>query len=255
MNTKISVVTVSFNQAKFLRRCIESVLVQKDERIEYIVVDPGSTDGSREIIAEYASSIDTLILDKDTGPANGLNTGFSKATGDIFYYINSDDCVMSDAFTRATSCFDNDPDLGVLYGNGVIIDQDDHCLRQISSSFPLSEYRYMCGASVILQQATFIRSDMFWKASGFNEENFSCWDGELVSDLLQLKVKFQHIDDLLGAFRIYPGSITGSGDNSVRYRQDKARIFREAYNRDPCLFDSLAKLFFRMEQSFWRVVR
>ena len=73
---KISVVTISFNQAKFLRECIDSVLNQDYHEIEYIVVDPGSTDGSKKIIDSYGDKI-IKYYEKDYGPADGLNKGFS----------------------------------------------------------------------------------------------------------------------------------------------------------------------------------
>ena len=94
---KISVVTISFNQAKYLRQCIDSVLNQNYQNIEYIIVDPGSTDGSRQIIESYGDRV-IKIFEKDAGPADGLNMGFSRATGDIFYFINSDDYVLPGAF-------------------------------------------------------------------------------------------------------------------------------------------------------------
>ena len=87
---KITIVTISFNQARFLDQAIKSVLEQDYPLVEYIVVDPGSTDGSREIIEGYRSSIDHIIFDRDEGPADGLNRGFSMAKGQIFGFRYSD---------------------------------------------------------------------------------------------------------------------------------------------------------------------
>jgi glycosyltransferase involved in cell wall biosynthesis len=87
---KISVVTVSFNQAAFLERAIRSVIDQGYKNLEYIIVDPGSTDGSREIIERYRNYFTQVILSPDDGPADGLNKGFAHATGDICAYVNSD---------------------------------------------------------------------------------------------------------------------------------------------------------------------
>ena len=88
---KISVVTISYNQACYLEQTIISVLNQDYENVEYIVVDPGSTDGSRDIIEKYRNRIQHIIYERDVGPADGLNKGFAVATGDVFYFINSDD--------------------------------------------------------------------------------------------------------------------------------------------------------------------
>ena len=92
---KVSIVTISFNQARFLRRAITSVLSQDYPDIEYIVVDPGSTDGSREIINAYGPRLASVIFDPDDGPADGLNRGFQLATGDVLAYINADDALLT----------------------------------------------------------------------------------------------------------------------------------------------------------------
>lgn len=88
---KFSIVTISFNQREFLERTINSVIGQDGVEIEYIIVDPGSTDGSRDIIERYRPYFAHVILEKDAGPADGLNKGFAVATGEIYGYLNSDD--------------------------------------------------------------------------------------------------------------------------------------------------------------------
>src|SRR6202171_6644991 len=94
---RVSIVTISFNQAPFLERAIRSVVEQDYPDIEYIVVDPGSTDGSRDIIERYRSRISQVIYEPDHGPADGLNKGFASATGDIFGSINADDAFLPGA--------------------------------------------------------------------------------------------------------------------------------------------------------------
>src|ERR1039458_1375445 len=95
--TRVSIVTISFNQAEFIERTILSVLTQDYLDIEYIVVDPGSTDGSRDIIERYRSRISKIILRPDRGAADGLNNGFAEATGEIFGFLNSDDLLRPGA--------------------------------------------------------------------------------------------------------------------------------------------------------------
>ncbi|HSN21662.1 MAG TPA: glycosyltransferase [Usitatibacter sp.] len=81
---RITMVTISFNQARYLEACIGSVLAQGYPDLEYIVVDAGSTDGSRDIVARYAGRLAAAILEPDAGPADGLNKGFARATGEVF---------------------------------------------------------------------------------------------------------------------------------------------------------------------------
>ena len=94
---RVSIVTISYNQAQFLERTILSVLDQDYPEIEYIVVDPGSTDGSREIIERYGSRISKVILRPDRGAADGLNSGFAEASGQILGFLNSDDTLLPGA--------------------------------------------------------------------------------------------------------------------------------------------------------------
>src|ERR1700761_7428026 len=112
---KVSIVTISFNQGAFLESAIRSVLEQDYGDIEYIVVDPGSTDGSREILERYRDRITKLILDPDDGPADGLNHGLAAATGEIFAYINADDMLLPGAVREAIGAFAKYPGADVIY--------------------------------------------------------------------------------------------------------------------------------------------
>ena len=95
---KFSIVTISFNQSVFIEKAILSVIGQDYPDIEYIVVDPGSTDGSRDIIEKYRTKIHKTIFEPDQGPGQGLNRGFAQASGEIYGYINADDYYEPDAF-------------------------------------------------------------------------------------------------------------------------------------------------------------
>src|SRR6266702_5290058 len=114
---KVSIVTISFNQAAFLERTILSVLNQDYSNIVYIVVDPCSTDGSRELIKRYESRIARTILDPDKGAADGLNKGFGAATGDIFGFLNSDDILYPGAVSAVVSVFIKSPATDVVSGH------------------------------------------------------------------------------------------------------------------------------------------
>src|SRR5260370_2294956 len=130
---KVSIVTISFNQASFLERAIRSVIEQDYNNIEYIVVDPGSIDGSREIISRYSKKINTIILDPDSGPADGLNKGFHRATGEIFGYLNSDDALLPGAIRQIIEWFRGTPDGDIVSRHAYIVDENDRALRRSRS--------------------------------------------------------------------------------------------------------------------------
>ncbi len=226
---KVSIVTISFNQAEFLERAIRSVVEQDYPEIEYIVVDPGSTDGSRDIIERYRSRIARVIYEPDRGPADGLNKGFACATGDIFGYINADDAYLPGAIREAMAALDKSK-ADVTYGDGYIVDENDRCIRRCVST-PFNFRRFVLGAVVILQQSTFFRANAYRDVGSFNIENRTCWDGELLFDLSARGKKFQHVPRYWSVFRIHSSSISGSGRSFQQYRRDQERIVEPAIAR------------------------
>ncbi len=220
----ISVVTISFNQARFLRECIESVLGQDYPDFEYIVVDPGSTDGSREIIDEYGDRIQTVVFEPDKGPADGLNKGFSYANGDIFYYLNADDVLVNGSLSTAARIFAADESYDIVLGRGYQIDEHGTVVRKLFQSKKWSTYRYAVGVANAIQQGTFFRASAFHATGGFNTDNRTSWDGELLVDMVAAGARVRTTTDVLGSFRIYSDSISGSGRLIEAYNRDQKRI-------------------------------
>jgi glycosyltransferase involved in cell wall biosynthesis len=238
---KITVVTISFNQSRFVEDAILSVLNQTYPDREYIVVDAGSTDGSREIIDKYSNDIDQIIFEPDSGPADGLNKGFSQATGQIFGFLNSDDYLLPGALDRVATEFTQRPSFDVLSGHAVIVDQDDKVTNRFySRRFNLRRFAY--GASTIAQQSTFFSSFAFRKAGGFNVDNRIAWDGELWVDLAQSGAKFGRIDAFLAAHRIYSESITGGARFSAAYDEYIERMFVRIIGRERTKSDAIVKV-------------
>ena len=108
---KISVVLVSFNQAAFLEEGLRSVLDQGYPNLEFIVIDGNSTDGSAEILERYRARLSDLVIEPDRGQSDGLNKGFTRATGDILTWVNSDDLLEPGALFRVAQAFTRGVDM------------------------------------------------------------------------------------------------------------------------------------------------
>jgi glycosyltransferase involved in cell wall biosynthesis len=235
---RISIVTLSFNQGRFLGDAIESILGQNYPNLDYIVVDPGSTDESRDIIARYAGRL-TALLDPDTGPADGLNHGFAAATGDIFGYINADDLLLSGALETVGRHFSARPDIDAILGNGILINADGKLRRRVKTS-PFNLKTFALSAMTFCQQGHFFRRSAFVASGGFNVENRTCWDVELLADMALAGARMVNVPEQLGAFRLYGETITGSGRLAAATAVDDARIKTKALGRSLTPFDRIA---------------
>lgn len=237
---KVSIVTISCNQVLFLEQALRSVLDQTYPNVEYIVVDPGSTDGSRAIIQRYSHRIDRVLLDPDEGPADGLNKGFRLATGDIYGFLNSDDFLLPGALARVVEAFRRRPSIDVISGHALVVDENGAVTNRLySRRFSLERFVY--GAATLAQQSTFFRASAFSRTDGFNSSNRVAWDGELWVDLALSGAVFSRINAFLSAYRLYPQSITGSARMQHALMLYQARLFRKVKGRDKTSTDDLRR--------------
>lgn len=240
---KVSIVTISYNQAQYLERALRSVIGQDYQDIEYIVVDPGSNDGSREIIERYRVKISKLIFEPDRGAADGLNRGFRMATGQVFGFLNSDDVLLPGAVSHIVKFFDTHPHVDVVSGHTVILDENDKKIRY-SYSDRLSLNGYAYGAAVLMQPSTFFRAEAFRQCGGFNVSNKTNWDGELFIDMLLHGARFALTNKFLSGYRLQSNSITSSKKCDEAIREYHRRIFHKIKGRDQNGFDALISLWY-----------
>ncbi len=235
---KVSIVTISFNQARFLERTIRSVLSQNHADVEYIVVDPGSTDGSREIIERYRDQIHKIILDPDRGAADGLNRGFTHATGEIFGFLNSDDVLLPGALTEAAGYLSAHSAIDIVSGNCLIIDENDRTLRvSHSDRFSLRGVAYW--ASALMQPSTFFRREIFERCGGFNVENKISWDAELWADFGLAGARFARIQRTWSGYRMHQDSITGSTATGDAIKTQGKKLSQKIMGRPESTLDRL----------------
>jgi glycosyltransferase involved in cell wall biosynthesis len=242
---RVSIVTISFNQASFLERTIQSVLNQDYSNIEYIVVDPGSRDGSRELIRRYESRIAKTILDPDKGPADGLNKGFAAATGEIFGFLNSDDVFYPGTVSAAVRFLSSHPKIDVVSGNAKVIGPDDHVLRLVYSDRMFLK-GYIYGGVILIQPSTFFRRSAYQQTKGFNLGNRATWDGELFFDMARAGCRFGRSQDIWSGFRLHTDSITVSKElEEARIKVQRDR-FQRVIGRLPNRWDKCLEQLFRL---------
>ncbi len=227
----ITIVTISYNQAGFLERAIQSVLDQDYPRLEYIIMDGGSTDGSVDIIRKYEHRLACWQSGKDGGAAAALNGGFRRGTGEIHGYLNSDDRLTPGTLALVADHFAQNPASDIAYGDIRYIDAEDHPTTypgnhvQVFKTVRFNAAQFAYGAMVVPQQGSFCRRRVFECVGGFVEANTTCWDGEFFVDAVIAGFRFTHIPRIVGEFRMHPGSLSTSGRFRDRLlRQDSPRI-------------------------------
>lgn len=166
----VSIVTPSFNQARFLEATIQSALSQDYPRIEYIIVDGGSTDGSADIIKKYSDKLAWWVSEKDRGQTDAINKGFARASGQIFAWINSDDTYEPRAVGQAVLFLKDHPEVGMVYADCNYINEQG----RVIGKFPAAQTdlpRLRRGYVHIPQQTMFFRAEL-WKQVGPLDPSF-----------------------------------------------------------------------------------
>lgn len=169
----ISVVTPSFNQGRFIGETIGSVLAQEYPKIEHIIVDGCSTDGTIEILRSFADQI-SWISEPDRGQADAVNKGFSMARGEILGWLNSDDTYNHGALRMVAERFASDHEAVMLYGDAYFIDEAGCRVREYPTErFRLGRLLHTC---YICQPTVFMRAEIFREIGPLDISLQTCMD-------------------------------------------------------------------------------
>jgi glycosyltransferase involved in cell wall biosynthesis len=213
--TSISLVTPSFNHARFIGRTIDSVLSQEGPfELDYRVIDGGSTDGTRAILESYGPGL-RWVSEPDQGQVDAINKGLKTATGDLVGWINSDDVLMPGALARVAAAFEAEPTAEWVHGRCVIIDEIDRPIRRWASLYKHYRCRHHSFEN-LLTENYISQMTAFWRRSVHEEIGYLDPDLDLVFDYdLFLRLSRRgapvYIEEPIACFRWYDTSKSGAG--------------------------------------------
>lgn len=220
---KFSIITVCLNAAATIERTLDSVLSQSCPASEYIVVDGGSTDGTREIIERYRPHLAHVVFELDEGIYDAFNKGVVRATGDIVGILNADDLYAPWALeTVAEACRDH-PEAGVFYGKLAVVDEARHQW----TVYPVGDHGRLLSHMSIAHPATFVRRSVYDRFGVFDPSFRVSGDWDLMLRLIRSGVCFQPVDRVLTAFR----NSGVSSSYSRRLLAENRRIYETVLSR------------------------
>ena len=199
----VSIVTPSLNQAVFLERTIRSVLTQDYPKLEYIIMDGASKDGTDRILTCYNDQVTYLDSRKDLGQADAINRGFQHTSGEIMAWLNADDLLLPGAISCIVKFFLDHPEVDVVYGHRICIDEED---REIGRwILPDHDPTILPWANYVPQETLFWRRRMWTHVGGYVDTSYQfALDWELLLRFQTANAHFRRLPRFLGAFRVHP---------------------------------------------------
>lgn len=206
----VSIVTPSYNQAKYLEATIQSVLAQDYPQIEYFVIDGGSDDGSLEIIQRYADRLAGWASEPDQGQTDAINKGFARASGQIMAWLNSDDTYEPGAVTAAAEFLRTHPEVGLVYGDANFIDAAGKVIGKFNAQ-QTSLKRLQRGGVYIPQQAAFWRAELWHQVAPLDPSFYFAMDYDLWVRLARV-TEIRYTPQLWANFRLHGDAKTIAAD-------------------------------------------
>jgi glycosyltransferase involved in cell wall biosynthesis len=167
---RISIVTPSYNQGQFIEETIRSVLLQGYPNLEFIIIDGGSMDKTIEVIKKYEPWLASWVSEPDRGQSHAINKGIQRATGDILFWLNSDDLCLPDAFRSVAEAFQAHPGVALVTGQARQVDQQGKIIGELRSYFTSWDEVVTNPRNSVRQISTFFSRTLF-KEVGLIDEN------------------------------------------------------------------------------------
>lgn len=202
---KISIVTIAYNCASKIEDTIKSVIFQKYDNKEYIIIDGASTDGTMEVVDRYKDFIDVIVSEPDKGRSDAFNKGIEKATGEYIVMMNAGDLLAEDALNKFANAFE--PGYDVIKGNTIRWNAETGFK---SVERPVINYPSIPWNFLVCHQSTYISKSAYERFGGYLVDMRIVMDFELMLRFTQLGAKFNSIDEDLAVFRMGGISQTSS---------------------------------------------
>lgn len=225
----ISIITPSFNQGAYIEETIKSVLTQDYPNIEYWVIDGGSTDETLQILNRYKDRL-SYISEKDSGQAEAISKGFRRASGDIFYWINSDDTLLPGTVSKVMESFNTHPNVALIYGQSHFIDAKGNTIGRYPSE-PF-HYERLAMFDFIPQPSAFFARKAFESINGLDQNLTYGMDYDLWIRLTK-KYPVYYLPEFMSTYRLHPLSKTVDMDQALANCKEIMEIAYHHYNWAP----------------------
>ncbi len=217
---KISIVTPSFNQVSYIKETISSIVNQGYSDLEYLIVDGGSSDGSADVISNFKDKLAYWCSEPDAGQSNAIMKGFSKCTGELFAWVNSDDVLFPNCLRLVAEYYLKNDKPDIITANIAYIDARSEIKRFIRVPQP-SQYFFERGVWNSTQPCVFYRRDLFRELGGLNTNYHLSMDVDLWARCMKAGARCIHIPVYLGGFRWHHSAKTVI---SMRSRHKKENL-------------------------------
>jgi glycosyltransferase involved in cell wall biosynthesis len=225
----VSIVTPTFNQCHFLRETIESVLGQNYPRVEYLVLDDGSTDATPRILSEYTGRV-VWESQPNMGQTQTINKGWQHCHGEIVTWLNSDDTLLPDALEKVVAHFRQHPEVDIVFGDSLFTEEDGTPIEQSKSrvGFDYKKFVVEC-ENPIAQPSAFIRRCVVDNVGLLDPSYyyFMDWDFWLRAGMGH---RIEYFPELLSTYRLHSESKTVA--QAAKAAPELEYMYRKFFSRD-----------------------
>lgn len=232
MKPLLSVVIASYNSAKHIECCLRSIRAEYDPRLEVILIDGGSDDGTLDVVDRFRDVLSIVVSEPDGGQSDAFNKGFKRASGRFMTWLNSDDVLCPGAIVKALAYME-DTDAHWLAANCLYIDNDSSVLRCCRSG-GFERFALKFGLLNVFGPSAFFSRELFEEMGDFREDFHFCMDTEYWWRIAARGIAYERIPCYFWALRLHEdaktaSAITGDFNKRPERMQVEGALLRDMY--------------------------